>query len=175
MVKPSAFLTRGAKPDARSKLTHAGCRLGHLGWLIRSLGGCRSPDPPLVPGWAPVNPYPQAKRPHRLPKRRQSATHCSTNNVAERVKLFYQAGCHIPFRFTISMEAPHSGYRDDYPGTQHRISANHPRMQRHGGGRGGACLDKNTLRDRATKDKKRRQRHRGREAEEQRDIEEERQ
>ena len=40
------------------------------------------------------------------------------------------------------MEAPHSGYRDDYPGTQHRISPNHPRMQRHGGGRGEACLDK---------------------------------
>ena len=54
MVKPSAFLTRGAKPDARSKKTHAGCRLGHLGWFIRSLGGCRSPDPPLVPGGAPA-------------------------------------------------------------------------------------------------------------------------
>ena len=31
-------------------------------------------------------------RPHRLPKRRQSAAHCSTDNVAECVKLFYQAG-----------------------------------------------------------------------------------
>ena len=85
VVKPSVFLTRGAKPDARSKLTHAGCRLSHLEWLIRS------PDPPLLPGWAPVNPYPQAKRPHRLPKRRQSAAHCSTDNVAECVTLLYQA------------------------------------------------------------------------------------
>ena len=31
-------------------------------------------------------------RPNRLPKRRQSAAHCSTDNVAECVKLFYQAG-----------------------------------------------------------------------------------
>ena len=68
-------------------------------------------------GYQSSTPYAQTKRPHRKPF------------------------CHIPFRFTISMEAPHSGYRDDYPGTQHRISPNHPRMQRHGGGRGEACLD----------------------------------
>ncbi len=29
---------------------------------------------------------------HRLPKRRQSAAHCSTDNAAKCVKLFYQAG-----------------------------------------------------------------------------------
>ena len=160
MVKPSVFLTRCAKPDARSKKTHAGCRLGHLGWLIRSLGGCRSPDPPpcswrgsrqpLPPGQTPTPP-PEAQAIRRTLFDRRCCRACQTvlsswghqssTPYPQTKRPYRKPFCHIPFRFTISMEAPHSGYRDDYPGTQHRISPNHPRMQRHGGGRGEACLD----------------------------------
>ena len=78
--------------DARSKKHMLAVAWATWGGSFAPWGAAAPQTPPLVPGGAPVNPYPQAKRPHRLPKRRQSAAHCSTNNVAERVKLFYQAG-----------------------------------------------------------------------------------